>query len=219
MVHSEDIIYNQRIEDFKNKLLGFTTVNQGVCQFLTNSIVNVEQRILALGPANYKEAPANSITTRHEYYNLIDMLPTQLTFVKRAISEISSTLIGGEEFYVKMWANIFRNGERIERHMHHASPIIENESFKKNVFKTLCGNLFIHGDAPSETIYYGKEKIIMPNTPGDIHLFSCILEHETLPYTGNLRVGIAFDIYTKTFFSDIGMKTPGNLRLISKNSI
>lgn len=218
-MHTEGVKYEDRISDFRNNLLGCLSVDQVICQQLTSDTLKLENKILSLGTPRYPAVPANTITARHDYYNLIDLLPTQLTTVKHSIVEASSNIIGGEEFYVKMWANIFRTGERIERHMHHASPIIENDMFKKNVFKTICGNLFLYGDAPSDTLYYGKELISMPNEVGDIHLFSCILEHETLPFTGTLRVGIAFDVYSKNFFPDIGMQTPTNLRLIHKNSV
>jgi hypothetical protein len=219
LTYTNDMLYKDRLENFKSTLLGYLSVDQVICQKLTSDILALENKILSFGTARYPAVPANTITARHDYYNLIDLLPTQLTIIKHNIVEASSNIIGGEEFYVKMWANIFRNGERIERHMHHASPIIENDMFKKNVFKTICGNLFLYGDAPSDTLYYGKELISMPNKVGDIHLFSCILEHETLPFTGTLRVGIAFDVYSKNFFPEIGIQTPPNLRLIHKNSV
>jgi hypothetical protein len=207
--------YEDRLLDFKSKILRSDSVDQTLCQTLVEDLKKLENTILNLGPPRYPQAPENTITTRHDYYNLIDLLPTQLTVVNQKIREAAHTIIGGDEFHVKMWANIFRKGERIKRHMHHASPVIENEMFKKNIFKTICGNLFLYGDEPSDTLYYGKETMIIPNKPGDIYFFSCILEHETLPYKGNLRIGIAFDIYTKNFFPDIGMLTPPHLRLIS----
>jgi len=215
VVAQNQIVYKDRIENFKNNILGVNVLDQTYCDALTDSIVKLESKIMGLGPSHYKEAPVNSITTRHEYYNLIDLLPDQINPLLKKISESAKQIIGGEEFYVKMWANIFRKGERIEKHMHHASPIIENDMFKKNVFKTICGNLFLQGDAPSDTVYYGKDILKIPNKTGDIHFFSCIMPHETLPYQGNLRVGIAFDIYTKNFFPEIGMATPPHLRLIS----
>ena len=211
---SQPVIYEEKIKEFKNKILGFNRLDNNI-DSLTAAILDLEQKILSFGPPHYKEAPSNSITTRHEYYNLLDLIPDRLAGVSKKIVSTSRELIGGDEFYVKMWANIFRNGECIKRHMHHASPIIENDMFKQNVFKTICGNLFLFGDAPSDTIYHGEEKIIINNIPGDIYFFSCILEHETFPYQGTLRVGIAFDIYTKNFFPELGMTTPSNLRLIS----
>ena len=219
MEHSKGLTYEERLLDFRSNLLGYSSVDLSTCQCLKDDILKLENKILSLGTPRYPAVPASSITARHDYYNLIDLLPTQLTVLKQTIVDASSNIIGGEEFYVKMWANIFRNGERIERHMHHASPVIENDMFKKNVFKTICGNLFLYGDAPSNTLYYGKDLISIPNKTGDLHLFSCILEHETLPFAGTLRVGIAFDIYSKNFFPEIGMQTPGNLRLIHKNSV
>lgn len=155
------------------------------------------------------------MTTRHQYYNLLDYLNEDLSVIKEKIVNNSKHIIGGDKFWVKMWANIFRNGEQIKKHIHHATPVIESDAFKKNVFKTICGNVFIYGDVESETIYHLQKETAVKNSTGDMHLFCCIVEHETLPYQGNLRISIAFDIYTEGFFNDIGLPTPANLRLVS----
>jgi hypothetical protein len=207
--------YNEKIVTFKAHMLGKDKLDLSTCDILKNKIVDLEQTILNLGVSNYKEAPENSITTRHQYYNLLDYLNDDLNPVKEKIIQNARHIIGGDKFLVKMWANVFRNGEQIKKHMHHATPVIENDSFKKNVFKTICGNLFLYGDQESETIYYLKEKTPIKNEAGDMHFFCCIVEHETLPYQGNLRIGIAFDIYTENFFTDIGLPTPSHLRLIN----
>ena len=84
-----------------------------------------------------------------------------------------------------------------------------------NIFKTMCGHLFLSSDYPSETIYYfenGVEKI--PNKPGDFHFFSMVVPHEVLPFGGNLRIGIAFDVYTSNFFNNIGLRVPNDIRII-----
>lgn len=209
--------FDEQYKNWNSKLLLGSSIDQDYCIDLAKKLLFLEDTILNYGPPNYKEAPATSITTRHEYYNLIDILDTKI--INTEIQKIAKQLIGGDEFYVKMWANIFRYGERIDRHMHHASPIIVNDEFKNNIFKTVCGNLFLFGDEPSDTIYHFENTTAIQNRVGDIHVFSCTVEHETLPYQGKLRIGIAFDIYSKNFFSDIGITTPENLRLISKNSV
>lgn len=206
--------YEDRIITFKSHMLGKDSIPVEVCEALKNKIVELEPTLLALGASNYKEAPENSITTRHQYYNLLDYLDSDFDIVKQKIINNAKNIIGGEKFYVKMWANIFRNGEQIKKHIHHASPVIENDAFKQNVFKTICGNIFLYGDVESETIYHMRGRNPIKNVPGDMHLFCCIVEHETLPYEGELRVSIAFDLYTEKFFEDINIPTPTNLRLI-----
>jgi hypothetical protein len=208
--------YEEKIITFKSHMLGKDSIPLDVCENLKDKIIALEPTIINLGVSNYKEAPENSITTRHQYYNLIDYLNDDLKIVKEKIINNCKHIIGRDKFLVKMWANIFRNGEQIKKHIHYATPVIETDAFKKNVFKTICGNVFVYGDSESETIYYLNEKKSIKNNPGDMHLFCCIVEHETLPYQGNLRISIAFDVYTETFFEDIGLQTPPNLRLISE---
>lgn len=206
--------YDDKIVLFKSHMLGKDNIHLSDCERLKNKILDLESTILNLGPANYLEAPQNSITTRHQYYNLIDMINEELDPVKEKIINNCKNIIGGNRFYVKMWANIFRNGEKIDKHTHHTKNIVENHIFKTNIFKTVCGNLFLYGDAESETIYYLNERTPILNKTGDFHFFAAIVEHETLPFNGNLRVGIAFDVYTEDFFTRFNMSTPTNLRLI-----
>jgi hypothetical protein len=209
--------YEVNIKKFKNELLGVDSLDINICQSLKNKILNSEQYILDLGIPNYPNVSPNTITSRHQYYNLLDFKWSELEFVKESIINHASKIIGGDKFLIKMWANIFRHNECIKRHMHHPSPIRETDNFKKNVFNTICGNLFLNGDYESHTIYYfeQKRKEIL-NKSGEIYYFSCIVEHEVLPFKGNLRVGLAFDIYTVNFFENMGLSNPIDLRLISR---
>jgi hypothetical protein len=207
--------YESRIKEFNSTMLSFDLVSAETCEKLTQLIIESEQKILSFGHGNYPKAPSNTITTRHQYYNLLDFGWEELDEVKQSILKVASQVIGGDSFYVKMWANIFRQGENIDLHIHHGEPVIENETFKKNIFKTICGNLFLSGDKHSDTIYYfNGQRTEFPNKSGDVHYFSCVVPHETLPYKGELRVGLAFDIYTEDFFQGIGMQTPKDLKLV-----
>lgn len=207
--------YQTKIKEFNSKMLSFDTIDSDTCRKLTELILESEDKILSFGPSNYPKAPTNTITTRHLYYNLLDFGWDELEIVKKSIVKVASEVIGGNSFYVKMWANIFREGENIDLHIHHGEPIVENEAFKKNIFKTICGNLFLSGDKHSDTIYYFNEvRTEFENKSGDVHYFSCIVPHETLPYKGKLRVGLAFDIYSEDFFKGIGMMTPRDLKLV-----
>jgi hypothetical protein len=207
--------YEDKIKIWKNNLLSEDNANDEICDSLANKILESEQYILSLGLPNYPKTPPNTITSRHDYYNLLDFDWEELEFVKSKIVENASKIIGGSSFYVKMWANIFRNGECIVKHIHHAEPVIENEEFKQNIFKTMCGHLFLRNDVDSDTIYHFENKVTpIKNIKGEFHFFCCTIPHEVYPYSGNERIGLAFDIYTEDFFKGIKLTTPKNLKLI-----
>jgi len=211
--------FEERYSQWNSKILLDDRISSDYSDSLTKIILSSEEKILSLGPANYPQAPTTSITTRHQYYNGLDFLGDNGKILQNKLLEIGSKLLDSDEILVKLWFNIFRSGEQIQRHMHHASPVRITDDFKKNIFKTACGNLFLSSDTGSETIYYLPERTPIANIPGDIKIFSCTVEHETLPFTGSLRVGLAFDIYTKDFFTNIGIQTPQTLRLISKKNV
>lgn len=207
--------YEDKIKIWKNNLLGEDTIDVNLCDSLSNKILQSEKYILSLGPANYPQTPPTTITSRHDYYNLLDFGWDELELVKTKIVENASKIIGGESFYVKMWANIFRKDECITKHIHHAEPVIENESFKQNIFKTMCGHLFLRNDVDSDTIYhFEKQSTPIKNVKGDFHFFCCVVPHEVLPYQGNERIGLAFDIYRSDFFKNLGLQVPPKMVLI-----
>lgn len=208
--------YETKIQDWKSRILAFDKIEDSMLlNSLADKIESSEEQILSLGAPNYPNVASTTITARHRYYNLLDFNWPELTILKNKIKDNSSKLIGGEKFLVKMWANIFRNGQCIKKHMHHPSPIRETEQFKIGIFKTICGHLFLRNDHESHTIYYmnGKKNPII-NESGELHFFSCIVEHETEPFRGTKRVGLAFDIYTVDFFKNMGIQSPPDVREI-----
>jgi hypothetical protein len=207
--------YEDKIKIWKNNLLGEDTTNDELCDSLADKILQSEKFILSLGPPNYPKTPSNAITSRHDYYNLLDFDWKELHEVKSKIVENASKIIGGDSFYVKMWANIFRKDECIKLHIHHPEPVRETKEFKDNIFKTCCGHLFLRNDVDSDTIYHFENKVTpLKNIKGEFHFFCCVVPHEVYPYCGNERIGLAFDIYTEDFFKGIGIETPKNLKLI-----
>ena len=208
--------YRQKLQDWKSRILSFDSIDDTeLLTRLTKHIEDTESHILSLGAPNYPKVPQNTITARHQYYNLLDFDWPELQFVKEKIRSNASQIIGGEKFLIKMWANIFRKGEKINKHMHHPSPIRETEQFKRGIFKTICGHLFLYNDHESHTVYYmNNQRVPLLNKSGEMHYFSCIVEHETEPFLGTKRVGLAFDIYTSDFFSSMGMPVPRDIRTI-----
>lgn len=209
------MVYEEKILYWKNKLLSEDTVDEDTCNSLYNKILNVEHEILKLGISNYTKVPDNTITAKHQYYNLLDYNWDELSIIKNKIIQHSKEIIGGDSFLVKMWANVFRNGDYILKHIHHAEPIIEDDAFKTGIFNTFCGHLFIGNDVESETIYYfDNEKVSYKNTKGQMHFFSCIVPHEVPKYMGEVRVSIAFDVYKSDFFKSLNINQLPNLILI-----
>jgi hypothetical protein len=207
--------YTDKIFIWKDRILAEDKLDSKCCDSLANKILEYENYILSLGPANYPQTPPNTITSRHEYYNFLEFDWDELKEVEAKIIENASKILGGSSFYVKMWANVFRNGECITKHIHHPEPVRETDEFKNNIFKTLCGHLFLRNDVDSDTIYHfdsGTQNI--KNVKGDFHFFCCVVPHEVLPYEGTERIGLAFDVYTNDFFEGIGIPTPFGLKLI-----
>ena len=206
--------YSNKIKEWKSKILAFDKI-EGIADSFTSKILGIEKEILSIGIANYKKVPANTVTSRHEFYNLLDYDWEELNLVKNQIIKNASNIIGGNSFYVKMWANIFRHDEYIEKHIHHPEPVRETDEFKNNIFKTVCGHLFLKNDYPSNTTYYFEnQKVDFLNVEGDMHVFCCIVPHEVKPFNGKIRVGIAFDVYSEDFFKELGIPIPNDVRLI-----
>ena len=204
--------YEEKISIWKSKLLSEDKVNHSICDSLHAKILNIEEELLNLGPSNYIKVPENTITAKHQYYNLLAYNWEELEIIKTKIVETSKHILGGDVFLVKMWANIFRKDDYIHKHIHHAEPIIETEEFKKGIFNTFCGHLFVGNDIDSETIYYFNDSSVpYKNNKGDMHFFSCVVPHEVPPYKGNIRVSIAFDVYRGDFFDKLSIPQIPNL--------
>lgn len=209
-----ELEYQQKMQDWKSRILSTDSIDdEEMLQRLTQRIENEESHILSLGAPNYPKVDHTTITSRHQYYNLLDFNWPEMEQVKHKIRKNAIDIIGGEQFLVKMWANIFRKGQRIDKHIHHPTPIRETEQFKTGIFKTICGHLFLYNDHESHTIYYmNNQRVPVLNTSGEMHFFSCIVEHETEPFQGTKRVGLAFDIYTMDFFKTFNIPIPRDVR-------
>ncbi len=207
--------YEDKIHTWKSKLLSEDNIEADLCDSLSQKILNVENDILKLGPSNYDKVPDDTITSKHSYYNLLKYDWNELELLKQKIIKNSSEIIGGDKFFVKMWANIYRNGDYIKKHIHHAEPIIETDEFKKGIFNTICGHLFLQNDIESSTTYYFNDEVVpLKNNKGDIHFFSCIVPHEVPKYEGQLRISVAFDVYRADFFENLGIQPLKDLIII-----
>jgi hypothetical protein len=149
----------------------------------------------------------DSITKLHAYYNLIEFEFEEVHLIVRKIKELVFKINGWETFYLKMWANIYRNGDYIGYHTH-----LTNLPGTIKKPEALSGHCFLFSTEPTYTTYYFRKKNIKPsifgsdninvmdilNVPGEISIFSSYVPHEFKKWDGELRIGIAFDISHET---------------------
>jgi len=161
---------------------------------LKDKILDKEQFILNIpSDIGYKGVVSHSITNKHSAYNLIDFGWPEVDIITDKIKQMVEPInFDKENVYVKMWANIYRKGEYINRHSH---MLLNRESLMfRGIFS---GHCFLYSDIPTSTIfYYGPYQVETnePNTAGEVDIFSSLVPHEFKAYQGELRVGVAFDL-------------------------
>ena len=185
--------YGILISDF----IDSTTTNS-----LSNKILERESYIKGLDDGSklpMKIVNHNNLTNYHSYYNLIDLGFPETDILISKIKELIFNAFGWENFYIKMWANVFRNGDYLGLHKH-----MDNMSGKKFPY-AISGHCFLYSSEKTYTTYLFKKKkngifdssinvVDIQNNPGEISIFSSYVEHEFKKWDGDLRVGIAFDI-------------------------
>ena len=93
-----------------------------------------------------------------------------------------------EHLIIQCWGNALHTGEDLQQHYH--GHEIE-EQFRRFYF--INCNIFLGGEY-NKTWY--KDLDYVENKPGDIHIFSCELEHRVDTNTGrDTRYSMALDIY------------------------
>ena len=137
-------------------------------------ILKNEQRVKKLGPDNYSGTSADSLTGRFNVYNWL----TNDTIGQILTPKLSNLF---PKKWIRLWANIFRQDEGIEKHWH---GYARNKS----------GNLFISGPNDSTTCY----EIIGPirNKVGTLVYFDANKAHWVEPNKSETpRISMAFDIF------------------------
>lgn len=128
----------------------------------------------------------NSLTSRSYHFNVLTWFGTKS--LKRCIKKSFNHYVqeNHESLYVQCWANVLRNGEKIESHNH--------RDYEDLPFPRISGNLVIHSDTLTHTYYEGTP---VENERGRLVLFPSDVYHWTDTYLGNSeRITIAFDIKT-----------------------
>ena len=139
---------------------------------IKNYIFDNENKVKDMGPDRYHGTNSNSLTGRWYIYNWL----TSKTCGSILIPKLSKVL---PNLYIRLWANIFRQGEGIRAHHH-------------DVVARTSGNLYLSGPEDSKT-HYGESEPV-DNKIGTLTLFDSRKVHWVEPNpTTTPRISMAFD--------------------------
>jgi len=160
---------------------------------ISNFILNLEKKLSHIKSFNLDGGTGlgdKSLTSKHSFYNLLSFKEMKKikslikTHNKKFLSLLNTKY---DKFYIKCWANVMRNNEKINIHRHNTS-----------VHGYLVGHICVKTQN-TNTYYinpYTKKSFASKNENGKITLFPAWLDHYTDEVYDDLRITIAFDIIT-----------------------
>jgi len=170
-----DFIYNNKI------------LNPQECDFIKNYILENEDYMKSLGPDVYPGTSDDSLTGRYRYLNMLHTPIGDILLPK--LKNIFKELDLHYPVTIQSWANTFRNGEGIAKHVHGHYTNTDTQKY-------ISGNLFVSGPTSIGT-WYGSEKY--ENEAGFLTLFPCDTSHYVPENTtDDVRISIAIDISSGT---------------------
>lgn len=143
----------------------------------------------------YTGLGANSLTSRYDKFNVFSWDYPVIKEIHRQVANvhrefISFLNISNQKLYLQCWANVMRNGEGMEPHIHDVTP-----------YCYLGGHITVQCNDTSTVYINPINQINEPqeyrslNKPGKITLFQNNIPHYTTLHFGDLeRISIAFDI-------------------------
>jgi len=148
-------------------------------KIITNYIFDNEQTVKDMGPDMYNGTSPDSLTGRWQEYNWLSSEVCGSILIPK-LSKVLPNL------YIRLWANIFRQGEGILAHHH------------DDVGRT-SGNLYLSGPENSKTHYARSGPV--NNKIGTLTLFDSRHVHWVEPNpTVTPRISMAFD--TMEYYPD-----------------
>jgi len=136
----------------------------------------------------------DSITSRFIYFNVLNW---KYNFSNKLRDKLKKNIefylhqyeLSYDEYYVKCWFNVLRNGQKILKHHHSDHPY------------TLIGGHLTICTKDTHTYYenpFTNQVAKIENTIGDLTLFPNWIKHWTDPYEGDdVRISIAMDVTYK----------------------
>ena len=166
--------------------------------FYKKNILEKEKEIVKTYPSASSGGTGlgkNSLTSRFSFYNLLEWkcFKNLREDIKKFYIDYSDFYDQNEPIYVQCWANVLRNGEKMNLHSHCSDK-------HHTSYGGISGTLFVYGDIKTYTQYHfgDKNNIFILNEPGVMTLFPSNISHKVDEYTGNNeRISIAFDIKTE----------------------
>tara|TARA_Y100000034_G_C6726399_1_gene321547 strand:+ start:60 stop:698 length:639 start_codon:yes stop_codon:yes gene_type:complete len=166
---------------------------------ISKFILNLEKSLSHIKPSNLDGGTGlgdKSLTSKHSFYNLLSFKEMKQikSLIKKHNKKFLSLLNAKyDKFYVKCWANVMRDGEKINTHHHNAG-----------VHGYLVGHICIL-TKDTNTYYidpYTKKSFAFKNENGKITLFPAWIDHYTDKVFNDLRITVAFDIITEYSWSN-----------------
>tara|TARA_A100001391_G_scaffold52492_1_gene32096 strand:- start:12 stop:548 length:537 start_codon:yes stop_codon:yes gene_type:complete len=148
-------------------------------QIIGDYIVANEDRVKAMGPDLYQGTSNDSLTGRWQLYNWLSNETVGSILIPKL-----TTLF--PNLWIRMWANIFRKGEGIGKHVHDT----EKDQFTGKPRQS--GNLFLRG--PEDTATHYITKGALKNKVGTLVTFDSHVPHWVEPNSSETaRISMAFD--------------------------
>ena len=180
--------------------IGIKMFNPITTIMLAKVIKEIEPKVIAL------ECPLDGtwMTSRLEYYNLLDYEYPQLRSLEKFIQESYTEYMSGFNLpttgiYCHAWINILRKGEKITKHNH-----ADAHTKLPTEYSYLSGNLSVQVNDTAtrfESPYSGTFHDITNNN-GELVMFPSFMHHETTKNNIDIpRYTIAFDIITEEMYN------------------
>jgi hypothetical protein len=185
--------------------LGEDTIEGVDFKKVAKIILKKEKEILKKFPPSangdgYTGLGPNSLTSRWESYNIFSWDDEEILKLRQKIYEkymefMMKLNVPRMTVYIQCWANVLRDGQKIEPHLHNVGP-----------YSYLSGHVCIQCEDTS-TMYINPvnqinkpEEYASKNEVGKFTIFQDCIPHYTTEHKGKKeRITIAFDIVVEEF--------------------
>jgi len=182
----------------------YDLLTQEECDTIVNKILSLEDAVKRLGPDTYPGTSEDSLTGRYEIFNFLNV-PEINTILEPKLKKLLGPCV------LQCWANILRQGEGIEGHIHF---IDYDHAYIERHGGT--GNIFLYGDPTTGTYYsfpeLGLLNVKYDNKVGELSLFTPTLFHGVPKNTtGDMRISMAIDVHkdlSEDIFNNIMSEMP-----------
>lgn len=140
----------------------------------------------------------NALTSRFKTFNVLLWDHPEINKLKREIRyfyNMSSECFGFEEerVFIQCWANVLRDGEKMNIHRHSGNT---DDSFLSGHITVKCDNTQTVYQNPFSDVLYNPEYYYFNNQPGKINIFNSYIYHYTTEHKSDSeRITIAFDLF------------------------